>query len=268
MKTSRPMTIPRGTRKYSPYTEKDLSDLFFKGGCTYLGRDPTNKKKCSYICSCGEKSSITPGNFRWGNRCGICGDKKKNLSRTKKQTEVANEFCKMGVILLGEYVNSATKVDCLCSCGAPIKVARNQILAGVKCRKCGWKKTSEKLSGSKSYRYKGHTEEEKILRRRFWLRKWKKAVHFKYPKCVKCSATGPLEAHHILPYDSFPEIRGCLDNGVTLCKPCHISYHSLYLKKENAETLLEYVGISSKWKYMASSEIKKSVNSYVSGRKI
>ena len=46
-------------------------------------------------------------------------------------------------------------------------------------------------------------------------------------KCVKCNArcgNGKkiiLEADHIKPYAYFPELRYSIDNGRTLCQPCH-----------------------------------------------
>ncbi len=45
--------------------------------------------------------------------------------------------------------------------------------------------------------------------------------------CQLCGATGvPLEAHHIKSYSKFPELAYDLDNGMTLCCPCHWQEHA------------------------------------------
>jgi 5-methylcytosine-specific restriction endonuclease McrA len=50
-------------------------------------------------------------------------------------------------------------------------------------------------------------------------------------KCRNCGATKGqgkdkrLHAHHIKPWDEFPHLRFILDNGKTLCHPCHLAEH-------------------------------------------
>ncbi len=44
--------------------------------------------------------------------------------------------------------------------------------------------------------------------------------------CQHCAQHGgTLEAHHIKPWVSFPALRFEIDNGITLCVPCHKAEH-------------------------------------------
>lgn len=44
--------------------------------------------------------------------------------------------------------------------------------------------------------------------------------------CQKCKEKGgKLTSHHLYSFSDNPEIRYCLDNGITLCKACHNEYH-------------------------------------------
>lgn len=44
--------------------------------------------------------------------------------------------------------------------------------------------------------------------------------------CQTCGARGvKVNAHHKKPYAYFPELRYELENGITLCVPCHMAVH-------------------------------------------
>ena len=44
--------------------------------------------------------------------------------------------------------------------------------------------------------------------------------------CLSCSQVGgELNAHHIKPYATFPELRLSIENGITLCHSCHKKAH-------------------------------------------
>ncbi len=51
--------------------------------------------------------------------------------------------------------------------------------------------------------------------------------------CKLCDSKEGLNAHHIMPKNSFPEIALELDNGITLCKECHEEAHGFKLYKSN-----------------------------------
>lgn len=53
-------------------------------------------------------------------------------------------------------------------------------------------------------------------------REWRLAVFTRDNfTCRNCGARGRIEADHIKPYSAHPELRHDLENGRTLCVPCH-----------------------------------------------
>lgn len=51
---------------------------------------------------------------------------------------------------------------------------------------------------------------------------WRKAVLLRDGhRCVFCQCTERLQADHIKPHSRYPELRLEVDNGRTLCTPCH-----------------------------------------------
>lgn len=69
-------------------------------------------------------------------------------------------------------------------------------------------------------------EAERRLRKSKEYKAWRNSV-FKRDgcSCTKCGTETELNAHHIKPFSLYPELRFCLDNGLTLCKNCHIELH-------------------------------------------
>jgi 5-methylcytosine-specific restriction endonuclease McrA len=51
---------------------------------------------------------------------------------------------------------------------------------------------------------------------------WRKAVLSRDGhRCIFCQSTERLQADHIKPHSRHPELRLEIDNGRTLCAPCH-----------------------------------------------
>jgi 5-methylcytosine-specific restriction endonuclease McrA len=70
----------------------------------------------------------------------------------------------------------------------------------------------------------GKRSERKQAMSQFPYRDWRKAVFTRDNwTCQICSVRGGyLEADHIKPWCSFPELRYAVDNGRTVCRPCHM----------------------------------------------
>jgi len=46
-------------------------------------------------------------------------------------------------------------------------------------------------------------------------------------RCQICSSKEKLEVHHIKSYKDYPKKRVNIDNGITLCKKCHLYIHNI-----------------------------------------
>lgn len=99
-------------------------------------------------------------------------------------------------------------------------------------------KWSNNIQGKKNPNWRGGiTPENEKLRNTFELKEWRKAVfeqdNYACVCCLTRSGNGRavyLHAHHILGFADFPEKRFDVNNGATLCEPCH---HYIHRKKLN-----------------------------------
>lgn len=81
-----------------------------------------------------------------------------------------------------------------------------------------------KENANKKWNWKGGiTPVNHKIRSSLEYRLWREAVFARDNwTCVMCLERGvKLEADHIKPFSLFPELRFAIDNGRTLCKPCH-----------------------------------------------
>lgn len=85
--------------------------------------------------------------------------------------------------------------------------------------------------GSNSVNWKGgSSERRRDLRRTPEYKEWRNTVFLRDNyTCQSCGDNkgGNLNAHHIKPYATNPELRLDISNGITLCKLCHTKHHKL-----------------------------------------
>ena len=97
----------------------------------------------------------------------------------------------------------------------------------------------------KAYNYKGETAASKDrLRHQIEMRLWREAIFARDNwTCQKCKKRGgKLVGHHIQNYAEYPELRFAIDNGITLCRDCHISFHKKYgTRKNNKQQIDEWL---------------------------
>lgn len=80
-------------------------------------------------------------------------------------------------------------------------------------------------SGEKNWNWKGGITPIHIkIRSTYEYKLWKMSVlkRDNYT-CIWCGSKKQIEADHIKPSILFPELRFAIDNGRTLCKPCHMT---------------------------------------------
>jgi len=90
------------------------------------------------------------------------------------------------------------------------------------------KRMSLSHSGNKNINWQGgiselHKTERQIAMNKYEYRIWRVAVFMRDNyTCVTCGKVGGnLNADHIKPFSTHPKLRLSIDNGRTLCQPCH-----------------------------------------------
>ncbi|TJW14336.1 MAG: hypothetical protein E5W82_10175 [Mesorhizobium sp.] len=95
--------------------------------------------------------------------------------------------------------------------------------------------------GADHYAWKdGAKERNKDDRRRPEYRVWRESIFERDGfACTKCGDDkgGNLRAHHIKSFADFPSLRFDVENGVTLCHPCHELEHFMPDSTRNARKL-------------------------------
>lgn len=83
--------------------------------------------------------------------------------------------------------------------------------------------TREKMRGSKNGNWRnGASRKNDLIRKSVEYLDWKASVFVRDNRtCVFCGSTKRVEADHIKPFSTYPELRFDIDNGRTLCHECH-----------------------------------------------
>ncbi len=116
------------------------------------------------------------------------------------------------------------------------------------------KETRLKMSlakrGCKSHLWKGGISlENKRLREGIENRLWRESVFARDSWTCQCCGKigGELNAHHINNFSQFPEQRTSIQNGITLCKICHLKFHQIYThQNNNMEQITNFISINNK----------------------
>lgn len=103
-------------------------------------------------------------------------------------------------------------------------------------------KISKSQQGKNGNNWKGGVTKKNLKERNgIEMRLWKEAV-FERDNwiCQKYKTKGgKLNAHHILNFSQYPELRLAIDNGITLSERAHKEFHKKYGKKNNTKEQLQ-----------------------------
>jgi 5-methylcytosine-specific restriction endonuclease McrA len=101
----------------------------------------------------------------------------------------------------------------------------------------------EKIRGKSNPNWRGGVSEEYRLARTSEKNStFRKSVFSRDAyTCRRCgdSKSGKFVAHHILNFSNHPKLRFCVDNGVTLCRKCHVLFHHIFGNKSNNKRQLK-----------------------------
>lgn len=83
--------------------------------------------------------------------------------------------------------------------------------------------TRAKMRGERNGNWRnGASRTNDLIRKSIEYIEWRRAVFIRDDrKCVWCGSIEKIEADHIKPFSTYPELRFDISNGRTLCQPCH-----------------------------------------------
>lgn len=153
---------------------------------------------------------------------------------------------------------TAVEWECLCECGNTTLATSNDLKYGDK-KSCGCLNNTMARSlrvkgqnnpmfnvkGEDHPSWKGDSIKQKRNRERkeyenyLWRMLVLKRDKF---KCACCGIDGDgknLNVHHVYNYKDYPDLRFDVENGVTFCTSCHISFHVIFGKRKNNKEQLD-----------------------------
>lgn len=204
-------------------------------------------------CSCGRESIVSSCNLVSGasEKCSYCAhhsDKFKNSFQKRWEKFYKNRSVKIGDVFDRLTVIKETDKRyfrqklwlCKCSCGNEILTTSIKLKKGMK-RSCNCLINDTRIAvgksriGSKNPRWRSDLTDRdrrnlsykfRHLQNNPLLVKWRKSI-FARDKfyCQICGKNGGVNAHHLFSWDKYKDKRYDTNNGVTMCKTCHKTFH-------------------------------------------
>lgn len=198
-------------------------------------------------CDCGKITNVSTDSLTTNNTQSCGCYKSKRTTESHLQDLSNKEFGYWRVIERATAIGiRKVKWKCICKCGKIFDVYGFSLKSGKSkmCKLCCKKRGSNAPNWNPLL-----TEEMRKKGRRIDKEKisiWRKNIfHRDSYRCVIChkNKSGKLNAHHLNGWNSHPNERFDLDNGVTLCINCHKVFHNIYGFGNNTKKqFLEFQG--------------------------
>lgn len=234
-------------RKSRLLTLEELSERLSKKGLKLISDEYFGETHpIQVMCSCGNVIETTYASIRNSSeifKCNICkGENARNTYRVPFE-EIVEYFKNEGCELLSdesEYINIFSEVKFIAKCGhkhkttiQSFKNSKHKI-----CLECI--KVIHK--GENAYNWKGgYRSEREKFHSTYEAKKWLREVYKRDNYTCQCCGKNntKLNAHHLNSFNWDKENRADVDNGVTLCKDCHVEFHKQYGYGDNTKEQYE-----------------------------
>ncbi len=233
----RKMSEIKKGKHYSPKTE------FKKGNKINLGRRHSEdwRKKVS-------KGWFKKGSIPWSKGKEISIETKRKLSKALKGREAWNKGKempeetkkKLSKLLKGRRRSPKTEFKKGQHKGNKNPAKRIEIRRKISKAKKGKPHFNQRGENHPNWKGGRISKNEKI-RKSIEYKLWRESVFARGNwTCQKCGERGgKIVAHHLHNFADFSELRTSIENGVTLCKKCHIEFHEIYGLKNNTKEKFE-----------------------------
>lgn len=210
-----------------------------------LGLRMTSKnKKSTFVlcqCDCGNTCEVrlTYLNIGKTKSCGCY--RNERVSQTQKKDLTNKRFGKLLVIKeSGRTKLGSVLWRCECDCGQ-VRIIDGHSLRRGSTQSCGCKVFEKRKRGKESPLWNPNiSDQERINRRSIWgVIEWRKLVYERDKYCCRrcrCSQGGNLNAHHLNSWNTHPQERFDISNGITLCETCHNEFHKAFGYGNNTKT--------------------------------
>lgn len=202
----------------------------------YVDGDKKRHARCKCLCDCGiEKSGIALRLLRSKDiaSCG-CNARGENckIGKLKFRDLTGQIFERITVLEKSQRKNKCGHYywKCQCICGTVKEIDGASLRRGSTVI-CGCYH-QEIYDNNRSVL---HSSPENIRQRKYIeYYKWKDDCNNRDSKtCQICKCKNNIRVHHKFNYADFPDQRTNIDNGVCLCKNCHVSFHKRYGERYN-----------------------------------
>lgn len=154
-----------------------------------------------------------------------------------------NKLCDNYELISNNFENAKNKLKLYCKIHKEyFYISWNKLSQGEGCYNCA----KDRNSGENNFNYNPNlTQEERELKRYIFgddsYKDWRNSIFKRDNYTCQCceKVKGYINAHHIDGYNWCKEGRVHINNGITLCRDCHKTFHILYGKGNNTYEQLE-----------------------------